>query len=284
MSKYFNSIVTCHRSRRLALRAFLKAFSLAAPYVGKDTFEIVITDMDESSDSLISRYSDILNINLCKVKYDGPFCRAKALNHAVLNAQGKYVTPIDIDAIVTKHFLPHISDFYSQIETKESKLCHRIRSLDVSTSCHFWFSNFDEKAVDLLVESHDKFPINRERYTEKEVVYTGGDIKESWMDGAALGTSQFTMLRDIFMLLGGYDENFIGRGCQDLDFNLRAFRFMGGGYLGPDPKFSLYHLANSNNPKDYATNEIMKNNYDRYISNKQNNVISIPISSTWGIF
>lgn len=280
----FNSIVTCHRGRRLALRVFLKAFSLAVKHINKDSFEIVITDMDEDNDALIDRYSNVLNINLCKVKYDGLFCRAKALNHAVLNAAGEHITVIDIDSIMSYHFLMNISKFYSEHGTKKLKLCHRIRQLDWDTSLDFLFINFDEDAVDSIIENHDGFPINRERYTVDEIMYMGGDIDEEWLRGEALGTSQFTMLKSIFMELGGYDESFVGKGCQDLDFNFRAYKFMGGGYLKPDPRYSLYHLVNINSAKNYSTGKILRNNYDRYLSNKKNNIISLPISSRWGKF
>ena len=283
MSKYFNSIVTCHRDRRLALRSFLRAFSLVVSYVDKDSFEIVITDMDEDNRSIVDRYTDVLNINLCRVKHDGIFCRGKALNHAVLNARGEYVTPIDIDSIVPKHFLTHIEDFYYKYELKEMKLCHRIRKLDIKTTIDFLFSNFGEDDVSSIVESCNKFIINRERYTKDEIIYNGGDIDDKWLNGDALGTSQFTMLRSIFMKLGGYDEGFVGYGCEDLDFNTRAYKFLGGGYLIPNSRCSLYHLANMNSSKGYK-GKILSENYNRYLVNKENNIISIPISYKWGTF
>lgn len=282
MSKYFNSIVVCHRSRRLALRAFLRAFSLAVPYVGKDSFEIVITDMDKDSDSLIDRYSDVLNINLCKVKHDGLFCRGKALNHAVLNSQGEYVTPIDIDSIISNHFLINIEKFYSK--NKVTKLCHRIRKLDYRWSVKLLFSNFSEEDVADMVSNYKLFKINRERYTKDEVIYTGGSIDDAWLNRDALGTSQFTMLKSTFMELGGYDESFVGYGCEDLDFNLRAYRLLGGGHLMPQPELALYHLENIKSSESYSIGHVVYENYQRYLQNKKSGIISIPISDKWGVF
>jgi len=284
MSKYFNSIVTCHRSRRWALRAFLRAFSLAVQYLDKDSFEIVITDMDKDSSTLVDRYRDVLNINLCKVEYDGIFCRGRALNHAVLNAMGEYITVVDIDAIVNKYFLENIEKFYSESDKNKTKLCHRIKQLDYESSMLFMLNNFEEDAIDLIIGKHYDIWTNIERYTKDEIVASGSDIREEWLNGDALGTSQFTMLKSSFMTLGGYDESFIGYGCEDLDFNFRAYNFLGGGYLKPDPKYSLYHLVNMNSSQDYNNDKLLKNNYARYLKNKKNNVISLPISSRWGKF
>jgi len=284
MSKYFNSIVTCHKSRRWALRAFLRAFSLAVKYLNKDSFEIVITDMDEDSDGLIDKYKDVLNINLCKVKYDGIFCRGRALNHAVLNAKGEYVTPIDIDSIISKHFLINIEKFYSEHGTERLKLCHRIKQLNSEVSLLFMFNNFEEDDVDLVISKHHDFWTNIERYTKDEIETHGGNISQEWLNGDALGTSQFTMLRSSFMKLGGYDESFIGYGCEDLDFNIRAYNLLGGGHLNTDPRCFVYHLENIGGSEKYYDSKIVKDNYDRYLSNKKNNIISLPISSQWGKF
>ncbi len=284
MSKYFNSIVTCHRGRRLALRAFLRAFSLAVKHLDKDSFEIVITDMDESSDTLIDKYSDVLNINLCKVKYDGIFCRGRALNHAVLNAQGEYITPLDLDSIISKHFLLNIEKFYSEHDTERMKLCHRVRMLDSDTSLTFLFNNFDESAIDNLLINYKNFVMHVERYTGDAIGYKGGEISSEWLEGEALGNSQFTLLKSIFMELGGYGESFVGWGCEDMDFNLRAYRFLGGGYLEPDPRCNLYHLVNMNLSKNYRTTEIVEANYKKYCKNRENNIIFLPVSSRWGKF
>jgi len=283
MSKYFNSIVTCHRGRRLALRAFLRAFSLAVKHLDKDSFEIVITDMDDS-ESLINKYSDVLNINLCKVKYDGPFCRSKSLNHAVLNSQGQYITTLDVDSIVTKNFMQKIIDFYSDEDMGKVKLCHRVRTLDIDTSLAFLFNNFDESMIKTMFVNYDNFDIHVERYTKHENTRRNGAIPEPWLKGDALGNSQFTMLKSIFMELGGYDERFVGKGSQDLDFNLRAYRFMGGGYLFTDYKTSLYHLRHGKIDESYCAASILYNNHSRYLENKSSGAITIPVSSSWGKF
>ena len=68
--------------------------------IDKDTFEIVIADLDKDPavDLLIRNYRDKLNIKHLKIDYDGVFWKSKALNHCASQTEGRYITMLDIDA------------------------------------------------------------------------------------------------------------------------------------------------------------------------------------------
>jgi len=290
MSKYFNSIVTCHRDRRWHLRAFLRSFYLANRYINKDDYEIVITDMGPSTDKIIDPYRDIINIKQCKVDYDGPFYRSKALNHAVFNAEGEYITALDIDTLITPTFLLGIMKFYSD-RKKGVKLSHRnyfLRRRD--TSVAVWGA-FEEDFINRLISKVHNGRLYRrnERYTIDAVVvravrkdgrYRDEEVPEGWYETQAFGNSYFTMQKKVFVKLGGFDEKFIGRGSQDQDFNRRAFEYLGGGALRPESKYAIFTFNHSRDQSD----PYVEINREFYEENKRNNVIIIPRSSSWGKF
>ncbi len=291
MSKYFNSIITCHRDRRWHLRGFLRSFYLANRHIDKDDYEIVITDMGPSTDKIIDPYRDAINIKQCRVDYDGPFYRSKALNHAVSNAEGEYITVLDIDMLVTPTFLPGIVKFYSKRESNV-KVSHRHYFFDEVDFPVAMLGVFEDDFINHLINSISTFSHGIERYLVNGVTIMRGkrgtvgrpifdtSILKKWYNNYALGTSCFTMQKKIFIELGGYDEKFVDKGSQDKDFNMRAFKYLGGGALRPNFKYSIFSFDHDRptNRKQWLVNR------DHYEDNKKNNVIIIPRSSSWANF
>lgn len=285
----FNSIFSTHRDRLGSMRGFLKSLSIAAKYVDKNSFEVIISDLgnDVKIDGLINSYKSqgILNIKHLKNPCPGLFWKSKALNHAVLNAEGTYVTMIDIDAVVPPFFLKGIEDFYQKKAPRPNvKLAHRVRFLDSKHSKHISKRDFGEEYIKQeLIGRWRTYRLAWERYTIREHrVRKLQRHQLKWMEGEALGNSHSTMLREDYMAIGGYDERFVGWSCEDMDFNRRAYMYLGGGYMRQEPiytVFSLWHTRNS-----WMSSKNTRKNERLYETNKKNNIVKIPIKKDWGKF
>lgn len=283
--KYFNSIISTHRGRKGSVRAFMRSILLSSKYVNKDTFEIIIADLDIDSevDSIINSYKDKLNVKHRKIKYSGLFWKSKALNHCALNSEGEYITMLDIDSVVPPIFFREVEKFYKDPVNKRTKLCYRVRFLDPLTSKEVMKKPFNEAFLKGLINKHQKFRQAFERYTKDEIrLRKFTPAQKKWMFGQALGNSHYTMLKEDFMAIGGYDERFIGWACEDLDFNRRAFLYLGGGTLMGTPPmtvFSVHHKRTG-----WMSKKGTSKNENLCHSNKKKNIIQLPITDTWGKF
>lgn len=247
----FNSIITTHRNRIGSLRAFLRSIFIASKY-SNEKFEIVISDLqkDFESKKIIEEYSDRLLIkHLHHPDYNGVFWKTKCINHAVLNSLGYYITHLDVDAVVTPMFLNFIEEFYEKIDNKRAKLAHRVRFLNKQMSDEASKGLFDENFLNRIIQNYRASKLAKERYTLNTVVNTKENVPLEWSNGMALGNSHFTMNKEDFVSMGGMDEDMIGWGSEDTDFNWRSFRFLKGGYINTSPQYNVYDITH---PKDWS--------------------------------
>ena len=286
----FNSIIAAYRNRHQNLKVFLESLKIASQYVDKDSFEIVITELavDPKSKSLIDSYSKYMNIKHFQINYTGIFWKSKALNHSALKATGTYLTMIDIDALVPPQFLIGISEFFSSPDKERTKLCHRVRFLDPKLTKEIFVGGIKEGRINKLIKNHRKFRFARERYTMKEMVIMrqsqlNRPDRQKMVTTKALGNSHFTMKKETYMAVGGYDETFVGWACEDLDFNLRVYKFLRGGRLREDPKYIVFSLHHERK-KDWFIPAQRRTNERIYENNKKQNIIKLPISESWGKF
>lgn len=285
----FNSVIIAHRNRVLSIRALLRTLWLSSQEVGNKAYEIIITDLGSNNASIreFETYKPLMNLKLFRMDYKGPFWKTKALNHCVSKASGKYITMIDADSLVQPSFLPSIENFYKKND-KKIKLAHRVRFLTqtatkaVASKARVLDAGIIEKTI---LNRYDAFSLARERYGDDEIILK--DIPQSRrafaMRKKALGNSHFTMLKDSYMAIGGYDERFIGHGLEDLDFNLRAWRYLKTGVLRPELRFTVFHISHHNTPGWYKE-ELRGKNRRIYRKNKKDGVIVIPKGKNWGKF
>jgi len=275
------SFISTHRNRFECLDIFLHSFELANiafPY------EIVITDLgsDKQIFEVISKYKS-LPIVFESVPYFGTFWKTKALNFCVKKSKYNIITMLDIDSIVTESFCRNIYDFVSN-NTSFFKLAHRVRFLD----------NYSNTAKDLVkknekirlniffAQNNLKFRLAIERYTENEVVLYGQNIPVGFLN-RALGNSHQTIRKEDFMAIGGLSEAFIGHGLEDLDFNLRLFRYLKKGTMQPILENTIFHIAHSYE-SDWNSERFKVNNREVYRSNKSKRVVAVKMEKDWGIF
>lgn len=287
---FFNSIVTCHRNRSLALRIFLQSFGIASAYVDKNSFEIIVVDLGKDDMSpMISTIKQRYGIHIkhIRIPYEGVFWRAKALNCGVLHSEGQYVTLFDCDSFVSSGFLQGVESFFK--DYSRTKLCYRLYCLPLDVTKRIYVLGLSEESLKSFIEKRNDFSIFLERYTSNEVCISHPrDVKKEW-NGLVMGTSHMTIAKDVFMEIGGFDESFIGWGAEDMDLNRRLFSFLGSGYMETDPNCTVFNMANlyessiEKKEKDEYFSYLGRN-WNQYLKNKQDGVVKLKLGLDWGKF
>jgi glycosyltransferase involved in cell wall biosynthesis len=284
-----NSIICAYRNRKSCLIAFLRSLFLASEQVNHENIEVVITDLNstDNSQEIFEQYKDKFNLRILSTNYSGDFWKTKALNHCVKYSNGDFITLLDVDSIANSNLFQSVDSFFLS-RKDEVKLCHRVRFItpDISQKIIRLNSNFDKKFIqENLVNRSSLFVVAKERFTEqqKSTSELPINIRNREIIQNALGNSHFTMRKEYYLEIGGNDERFIGRGLEDLDFNLRFFRKFKSGTLKTKPEYSVYHLKHSY-VSNWSNEKLIENNRQIYRNNKDQNVIVLPIDENWGEF
>jgi predicted glycosyltransferase involved in capsule biosynthesis len=278
----FHSIITTHRNRPDCLRVFLKSFEIASKHVKSNSYEIIIVDLGSSGASRViaNSFSGKLNFNYYEIPYKDVFWKTKALNFAFTQSVGDYVSMIDIDSLVTPSFLSGVEDFFAGAKNINNRLSHRVKFLNDKLTKQVKDGNFDEQFIKKNIISMSGFlNIAKERFTLDE----RDAISEEDYQKNALGNSHFTIKREHYEAIGGYDERFKGRTWEDLDFNSRLFKHLGCATLRKDPEYCIYHM-NHMHEKNWATKDYSDINSKIYADNKENKKIAIVKNQDWGVF
>lgn len=278
----FNSIISTHRNRPDCLRVFLRSFEIASKNVNPNSYEIIIVDLGSNSAcrQIAESFNGKLNFNYYEIDYKDVFWKTKALNFAFSQTSGDYISMIDIDSLVPPLFLKGIEDFFSDTKKSNTRLSHRVKFLTDKITKQVKDGKFDERFIqENIVSKSGFFGIAKERFGIEE----RDAISEEDYQNNALGNSHFTIKREHYLSIGGYDERFKGRTWEDLDFNLRLFKHLKCGYLRKNPEYCVYHL-NHMHEKSWATKEYYNSNSKIYNDNKDNKRISIIKNEDWGVF
>ena len=284
----FNSIILAYRDRPKSLKAFLRSLELASKH--DNDFELIITDLNSNyrSTAIIEKFAKKFTIKHIKIPYDGVFWKTKALNCCALHATGDYITMFDVECILPKNFFGHIRGFFETPGNERKRLSYRVRKLDKTTS-KFFMSNtkFTERDVEKKCTSRGKsFRRFKERAGDENMdamKMTNADRKSAIKNERYLGNSHFTMTREQYLELGGYDERFIGYGIEDLDFNRRSLAHIGSSTLSFDLKHSIFHV-NNNGLSSWRNTAKRKQNGLLYRVNEKKEVVCISRNHHWGIF
>lgn len=287
-----NSIVSTYRNRPDSIKCFLGSFVYASSRVDKDSCEIIIVELSSAggAEKIINSYRGKINIpiTLYNIPHNGTFCKSKAINYGVKRASKEYITHIDIDSIVPPTFLIDTQQFYENSDMHDMKLCYRVRFLNSLLTNRFSKHGIRrEKEILLLARKYSNSRLARERYTEKEIIVPHkAKFDPRLAQGQALGNSHFTMRKDDYVAIGGFDEKMSGWGCEDLDFNWRFFKKFRKGYLRPDPQYTIFSLNHTMRWGDklWRHRSNMEKNKRLYERNKSKKIISLPIDRMWGEF
>jgi predicted glycosyltransferase involved in capsule biosynthesis len=157
--------------------------------------------------------------------------KSLCLNMGARKAKGHYFTFCDVDCLMPKGHLSSIERFYDDADNQDARLATPVRYLDQITTQQA-LKTGDPLAY---LERH-AFP-HPQRYQLHPSVYDGEKV---------LGNSQFTIRKEQFIDLGGFDDRFVGHGVEDLEFNSRYWEHYGNAVMGTSEVFHLAHGASAN--------------------------------------
>ena len=275
----FHSIITSYRNRPYCLKLFLESLNFSFKYAKKD-HEIIIVDLGSKSDKIINNFD--LPIKRILVDYNGPFWKTKAINCGVKHSDAYLVSMVDVDSIIMPQWLKMIENYF--ICTKKTKLCHRVRFLDAYSKV--LKKGITENILNDIVKNGDCYRLARERYGEKAIILQNVSphiITKDMYENKALGNSHFTIFRDDYLEIGGYDERFVGHGLEDMDFNLRCFKHLKHGSIKKDIKYNIFHVAHPYE-KDWLNNKHRVKNRVFYHKNKNQGTVKATAVGEWGEF
>lgn len=193
------SIVIPTFNRRAFLEKCLAAvFALDFP---KEKYEVIVVD-DGSVDGT-KVYLNSLNHENLRVFFKNHGGPARARNFGVQNSLGKYIAFTDDDCLVPKDWL--------------TKLEASLNKWPDSAAVGGYLEAPTEMVNSKIAARLESFE-TREIYKAGDCEYLGG------FESPTGGTNNITYRRDIFLKLGGFDENFPGSAGEDADLKMRTVK------------------------------------------------------------
>jgi hypothetical protein len=198
------------------------------------------------------------------LQYDNAFCKARLLNLGIEHAKGEVITILDADAIVgirwacCAEMLQH---------TNIHRVAYRVRYLkkemlpvlyggDRNVIVSHCFANYDDHRVGWEAYGHPQ-------YNHAEA---GGRVREPEPGAQPWGNSQFSMRRDDIGDLR-YDEGYVGKGLEDIDFNRQIHDQLGKAFRGEiftHAEYAMFHLQHDYDEANWGDPTYSAANADRY--------------------
>lgn len=258
----YHQIVLPYRARPRHLKLWLKSFGETLKKARLDT-TITIVDLspDHRETAKLIAQSD-LHIQHLKVDYNGPsFPKAKAINHGVASGDAVWVSSFDVDCLVMPNWITFVERDIDN-EAIQSRLVYRVHITN-KNQCE----DLELALLKLRVVGHPyRCPLDQLLRTP---------------DGKLLGNSHFTMRKEKFLEVGGYDERFLGWNGEDREFMERVHHHLGEATLCPEARF--YHLYHDHEP-DWKQKKLEGANL-LLLAKARSNQYPLPrITKEWGKF
>ena len=226
-----HSIIIPHRNRGDHLRACLWSIERSAQATGVTDYEVCCPDSGDTT-----------------------FNKSASLNIGIDCTRGDFVTFLDADAIVGSRWLESVP-FGDHI----TRCCYRVRYLDHGdwrddvTALAEWYAKHDDDQP-LAFEAYgspDHSPVGgaaRQGMSQDEFDPDGPWQLEPTRDNPLIfGNSQYTISREALGDLR-FDDEYIGRGFEDLDMIWSIYLKHGRRYKGviwTDADHAMFHLTHS---------------------------------------
>jgi glycosyltransferase involved in cell wall biosynthesis len=217
--------------------------------------EVIIADDGSREDTkqLIDDFKKKFPVPLIHVWHeDNGFQKTKILNKAIAAAQSDYIIQIDGDIIINKNFIKdHLTHaqkgqflFGSRVNIKKVFL----KELFIKKKIYF---NFFSKGI-------------KKRFRTIRIPIYTNFIKQNHVVSSKLRGCNMSFWKDDIIKINGYNEKFIGWGCDDYELGYRLHSY---GIAGRRLKFSgiVYHIFHPELSKsNTANNEIIqKETFDK---------------------
>jgi glycosyltransferase involved in cell wall biosynthesis len=206
--------------------------------------EVIIADDGSREDTkqLIDDFKKKFPVSLIHVWHeDNGFRLATIRNKAIASAQSDYIIQIDGDIIINKNFIKdHLTHaqknqflFGSRVNIKQAFL----QELFILKKIHF---NFFSKGI-------------KKRFRTIRIPFYTNFIKQNHVISSKLRGCNMSFWKNDIIKINGYNEKFIGWGCDDYEL---GYRLHNSGTAGRRLKFAgiEYHIFHPEASKSNTTN------------------------------
>ncbi len=189
--------------------------------------------------------------------YENAFCKSRLLNLGIEQAQGDVITILDADAVVG---LMWASGATLLSRVNIHRVCYRVRYIEKGEVAGLLNAEVDrDEEFNRLFRQYDRHCLAWEAY--------GHPAKNAFDSHAQpWGNSQFSMRRsDIGDLR--FDERYIGKGLEDIDFNRQVYEKLGVAFRGvifTQPDYAMFHLRHDYDQDRWSDPAFQIANCDRY--------------------
>jgi glycosyltransferase involved in cell wall biosynthesis len=248
-----HSIIIPHRDFNRYLGHCLFSIERSAEVCGVHDYEVVVVDQGSRESPLLGhRCIPGVRARLIQQARSQYFNKPRAQNAGIKAARGDVLSFLDADTLVGHRWMENIRASTRLGPRALTKICYRVRylpeiSLRELDSAADPFSPARRYRPGLagVMEAYcdycDTLPIAFEGYGEAHTDRTQTEARQP-----VFGNSQFSIKRTV---LGGlrFDEEFQGRGYEDIWMNREIWRHYGDDYragIVTDPEHALLHIKN----------------------------------------
>lgn len=228
---------------------------LALQQQTKQIDELIFAD-DGSSEDVYEYIKDLLQECKFKIKYvyqqDIGFRLAASRNNGARAAENEYLIFLDQDVIFDKDFIKLI---YESRKKKRMIFSEALGSSDEEKQRIQKIINekYDYEAIYGIMPEEKK--LEQDSFVKKEKLYNILYKLKLRTRGAKIVGLIFSLYKEDYIAINGFDENYVGWGHEDDDFGNRFFKYGGETYSFKFKRYPIHMYHKSASPKDGSINE-----------------------------
>lgn len=234
----FHSLIIPNRDRNERVDVCLWSLAQSARECGASDFEAVVVDSGSSTES---RYFwPWVKVIRDPVPPD-MFNKSRCLNIGIDATDSAVVTILDADAVVGPRFMEAAGVLDDPTLVR---CCYRVRDLPVEAINELRLPDVRKSRVARYFEKYDEYPLAYEAYGQHDRCQPPEQGMEPW------GNSQFSIRRRTLRNIR-FDEDYVGRGPEDLDLNMQIEAAFGAKYRGhiwTDGPHAMFHIEQPDDP------------------------------------
>ncbi|MBL6447566.1 glycosyltransferase family 2 protein [Fulvivirga sp. 29W222] len=228
------SLLVAYRDRPAQIEALVEWYQ-ECQNLTKGNLELIVVESSEESTEWL-RKLDLVNMKYLHLKEDGPFNKSRILNAGLELSESKYVTPFDVDLV------PYNLSFSLHLALANQSDIMLVTGFRVDTD----LESFRPDQLSLL---QSRASIAKE------------DLHEGFMFDQLINKHRFGVLpffkRTRLEEINGWDEAYVGWGCEDQDI---IHRYLGEErYLIKSPDLVYLHLKHPHTP-DWNDGDMTRKN------------------------
>lgn len=228
---------------------------LALQQQTKQIDELIFAD-DGSSEDVYEYIKDLLQECKFKIKYvyqqDVGFRLAASRNNGARAAENEYLIFLDQDVIFDKDFIKMI---YESRKKKRMIFSEALGSSDEEKQRIQKIINekYDYETIYGIMPEEKK--LEQDSFVKKEKLYNILYKLKLRTRGAKIVGLIFSLYKEDYIAINGFDENYVGWGHEDDDFGNRFFKYGGETYSFKFERYPIHMYHKSASPKDGSINE-----------------------------